>query len=176
MNSERDRVRRGEGRDPYRVLFLCEGNSVRSIFGECLAEREGAGRLQAFSAGRAPVGAVHPLALRVLREHRHDTTRLRSKSWDEFLTPDAPRMDFILTVCHDFDADDCPTWPGGPITARWDIEDPKIVLGSEAARLHAFGRAYRELLTRVRLLASLSFESLDRLSLLRRLTDIGKGG
>lgn len=162
-------------REPYRVLFLCEGNSVRSLFGECLAEREGSGRLRAFSAGRNPVGAVHPLALRILREHGHDTSRLRSKSWSEFLAPDAPRMDFILTVCHDFDAEDCPTWPGGPITARWDIEDPTLLAGPELERLAAFTRAYRELLNRIRVFASLSFESLDRLSLLRRLSEIGKG-
>jgi arsenate reductase len=164
-----------DAREPYRVLFLCEGNSVRSIFGECLAEREGSGRLRAFSAGRKPAGVVHPMTLRVLQERGHDTSGLRSKSWSEFLAPDAPRMDFILTVCHEFDAEDCPTWPGGPITARWEIEDPTVVAGSELERLAAFSRAYRELLNRIRIFASLSFESLDRLSLLRRLSEIAKG-
>lgn len=168
---------RSSGRhEPYRVLFLCEGNSVRSIFGECLAEREGSGRLRAFSAGRRPVGVVHPMTLRVLNERGHDTSRLRSKNWSEFLAPGAPRMDFILTVCHDFDAEDCPTWPGGPITARWEIEDPTVLVGPELERLAAFNRAYREFLKRIRIFASLSFESLDRLSLLRRLSEIGKGG
>jgi len=169
-------MRRDAEREPYRVLFLCDGNSARSIFAECLAQREGAGRFHAFSAGRKPLGVVDPTALRVLADHGHETSGLRSKSWNEFLAADAPRMDFILTVCHEFGDEDCPTWPGGPMTARWDIEDPSALVGSEAERLRAYARAYWELLNRIRIFACLSFESLDRLSLLRRLSEIGKGG
>lgn len=159
---------------PYRVLFLCTGNSARSILGESLLRRLGAGRFEAWSAGSHPRGEVHPLALRVLREAGHDTQGLRSKSWDEFEGPGAPELDFVFTVCDDAAGEACPVWPGQPVTAHWGMPDPAAVEGSEAERLWAFRRTFSQLARRVELFASLNLESLDRLALATRVRAIPK--
>ena len=157
----------------YNVLFLCTGNSARSIMSEVLLNRIGRGRFRAFSAGSFPRGEVHPLALRVLKESREQIGGLRSKSWDEFAAPGAPPLDFVFTVCDRAAQEQCPVWPGQPITAHWGIEDPAASEGSEEERLRAFRKAYIELETRIRLLTSLRLESLDKLALERELRKIG---
>ena len=127
----------------YNVLFLCTGNSARSILAERLMEQHGVGRFRAFSAGSFPKGAVHPLALRLLAEQRLPTKGLRSKSWEEFTAPDAPKMDFVFTVCDQAASEPCPVWPGHPVTAHWGVPDPAAVQGSEVQRmalLHGSGR------------------------------------
>ena len=168
MSSERP-----EQLDPYNVLFLCTGNSARSIMAECLLERIGAARFQAFSAGSFPAGAVNPHALEILERHNHRTDHLRSKSWDEFAAPGAPEMDFVFTVCDSAAGEVCPVWPGRPVSAHWGLADPAGVEGTEAVIRAAFANAYREIATRIEIFASLPFESLDRLALKRRLDEIG---
>jgi protein-tyrosine-phosphatase len=158
----------------YSVLFLCTGNSARSIMAESLLNYLGNGRFQAFSAGSHPKGQVHPLAIDVLRRNHLSTERLRSKSWDEFATPDAPPLDFVFTVCDRAALEMCPIWPGQPVTAHWDIPDPAAVEGSGEEKERAFDRAFRELDARLKLFSSLPLESLDPLSLLRRLDAIGQ--
>ena len=156
----------------YNVLFLCTGNSARSILAEALLNREGAGRFRAFSAGSFPKGQVHPTALELLRDLGFPTAGLRSKSWDEFAAPDAPELDFIFTVCDDAAGEVCPIWPGHPMTAHWGIEDPAKVKGPE--QREAFERALHYLANRISLFLALPHESVDRLALKARLHEIGR--
>ncbi len=160
----------------YNVLFLCTGNSARSIIAEALLNRHGQGRFRTFSAGSHPKGEVHPLALRVLRERGLSTAGLRSKSWDEFAGPRAVAMDFIFTVCDKAAGELCPVWPGRPMTAHWGVEDPVAIEGTEMERLRAFELAARKLESRIRLFTALRPEQLDRMSLKRRLDEIGRSG
>jgi len=153
------------------VLFLCTGNSARSILAEALLNREGADRFRAFSAGSFPKGKVHPMAIEVLDGLGFDTSGFRSKSWDEFAAPDAPRMDFIFTVCDDAAGEVCPVWPGQPVKAHWGIEDPAAV-GDEEQRA-AFLTALNYLHNRIALFLNLPVESLDAMSLQQRLREIG---
>jgi len=162
------------GEKTYHVLFLCTGNSARSILAEALLRRLGAGRFHAHSAGSHPKGRVHPLALEVLGERGHDTTGLRSKSWDEFAAPGAPDLDFVFTVCDNAAGEACPVWPGQPLTAHWGVEDPAAFEGPADRQRWLFRRAYHELERRIDLFTNLSLESLDRLSLQSRLDAIGR--
>jgi arsenate reductase (thioredoxin) len=158
----------------FNVLFLCTGNSARSIMGEALLNFWGRGRFQAFSAGSHPKGSVHPLALEVLRRSHLAVDDLRSKSWDEFAIPDAPPMDFVFTVCDNAAAEVCPTWPGQPMTAHWGIHDPAAVEGADDEKLRAFNKAFRELDARLKIFTSLRLEMLDQMSLQRQLDAIGQ--
>ena len=160
-------------RERYNVLFLCTGNSARSIMAECLLERIGATRFRAFSAGSFPTGAVNPYALEILQRRNHRTDHLRSKSWDEFAAPGAPKMDFVFTVCDRAAGEVCPIWPGQPVSGHWGFADPAGVEGKEAVIRTAFANTYREIATRIEIFASLPFESLDHLTLKRRLDEIG---
>ena len=160
----------------FHVLFLCTGNSARSILAEAALNRLGAGRFRAHSAGSHPKGAVHPMALDVLRERRYETAGLRSKSWDEFARPGAPALDFVFTVCDNAAGEACPAWPGQPMTAHWGVEDPAAFAGSEDEQRRLFRRIYLELERRIDLFRNLPLESLDRLSLKARLDEIGKSG
>ena len=157
----------------YNVLFLCTGNSARSIMAECILNRVGHGRFHAYSAGSHPKGRVHPYALHLLRRQNYTTDELRSKPWDEFAAPDAPQLDFVFTVCDNAANEVCPVWPGQPMTAHWGIPDPAAVTGSEAVRHAAFADAYRMLANRIGLFVSLPIRSLDRLSLEHKLDEIG---
>jgi protein-tyrosine-phosphatase len=159
---------------PYNVLFLCTGNSARSIIAEVLLNYWGKGRFRAFSAGSHPKGRVHPLAIEILRHNHLPTEDLRSKSWDEFARPDAPPLDFVFTVCDNAAQEICPIWPGQPMTAHWGIHDPAAVEGSDEERQRAFQKAFRELDARLKIFTSLRLESLDELSLQRQLDAIGK--
>ena len=159
---------------PYNVLFLCTGNSARSIFGESIVNRLGSKRCVGYSAGSHPKGSVHPLALEVLRRQGYPTDELRSKDWSEFASADAPRMDFVFTVCDRAAAETCPAWPGQPMTAHWGIPDPAAVEGEAAARMLAFRQAFRELEHRIEIFLSLPLASLDRLKLQQRLDAIGQ--
>ena len=158
----------------YNVLFLCTGNSARSILAEVLLNHWGKGRFRAFSAGSFPKGAVHPMALDQLGAAGLPVTGLRSKSWSEFAEPGAPVMDFVFTVCDQAAAEVCPVWPGQPMTAHWGVPDPAAVEGAEAARRQAFRMAFRALEARIKLFTSLRVEALDRLSLKRRVDEIGQ--
>ena len=160
-------------RKRHNVLFLCTGNSARSIMAECLLERIGGGRFQAFSAGSFPTGTVNPYTLEILDRRNHRTGHLRSKSWDEFAAPDAPVMDFVFTVCDSAAGEVCPVWPGRPMSAHWGFSDPAAVEGQEAVVRAAFADVYREIAARIEEFASLPFESLDRLSLKQRLDEMG---
>ena len=157
---------------PYNVLFLCTGNSARSILGEAILNKEGAGRFRAFSAGSLPKGQVHPEALNVLGELGYPIVGLRSKSWDEFAADDAQLFDFIFTVCDNAAGEACPVWPGHPMTAHWGIPDPASVSVKRQPR--AFRDAYCSLQRRIRLFLSLPFESIDQLDLKSRLREIGR--
>ena len=157
----------------YNVLFLCTGNSARSIFGECLINRLGQGKFRGFSAGSHPKGEVHPLALYELQHNNYSTEGARSKDWSEFATPDAPHMDFVFTVCDKAAAEVCPVWPGQPMTAHWGIEDPVAVEGNDMTRKAAFATAFRELHNRISIFVSLPFHLLDRLRLQEKLDEIG---
>lgn len=159
---------------PYNVLFLCTGNSARSILAESLLNQIGGGRFAAYSAGSFPKGEVHPLAIELLASLHLPTAGLRSKSWDEFAAPDAPPIDFIFTVCDDAAGEVCPIWPGKPVTAHWGIPDPAAVAGSEDVRRKAFREALAAMQARLRLFTSLRLEALDRLSLKHALDRIGK--
>jgi len=156
------------------VLFLCTGNSARSILGECLMRELGQGAFGAYSAGSFPKGEVHPLALRLLAEQGMSTAGLRSKSWDEFASPGAPAMDFVFTVCDQAADEVCPIWPGQPITAHWGIPDPAAANGSEAERMLAFRDAFRMLEQRIRLFLALPLATLDRMALRRETDAIGR--
>src|SRR5215831_7137698 len=148
---------------PYNVLFLCTGNSARSVIAEVLLNYWGKGRFRAFSAGSQPKGRVHPLAIEILRRNQLSTEHLRSKSWDEFATPDAPPLDFVFTVCDSAAQEICPIWPGQPMTAHWGIHDPAAVEGSDEDKQRAFQKAFRELDARLKIFTSLRLESLDEL-------------
>ena len=156
----------------YNVLFLCTGNSARSVLAEALLNKEGAGRFRAFSAGSFPKGQVHPMSLEVLRSLGFQTEGLRSKSWDEFAGPDAPTIDFIFTVCDDAAGETCPIWPGHPMTAHWGIEDPARVEGE--GQREAFLTALRYLRRRIELFLALPLESIDRMALKSKLRQIGR--
>ena len=158
----------------YTVLFLCTGNSARSIFGEAILNRSGGGRFRAYSAGSQPAGSVHPYAVELLQKLDHPVDALRSKSWDEFALAGAPALDFVFTVCDDAAAEPCPVWPGQPMSAHWGVEDPVKAEGNEAERRLAFAEAYRMLKNRISAFISLPLSSLDRLSLKKKLDDIGK--
>ena len=163
--------------DPvYNVLFLCTGNSARSVLAEAILNREGRGRFRAFSAGSDPKGVVHPMTLRLLQGLGYDTSFARSKSWDEFTGPGAPALDFIITVCDNAAAETCPVWPGHPATAHWGIPDPAAAEGNEAERALAFDLAYRQMAQRIGLFLALPLASIDRLSLVHKLRAIGAEG
>ena len=157
----------------YNVLFLCTGNSARSILAEALLEHWGRGRFKAYSAGSFPKGAVHPLALDLLEKAHLATRRLRSKSWDEFATPGAPEMDFVFTVCDQAASEVCPVWPGNPVTAHWGVPDPAAVEGRQDEKSRAFRYAFQALETRIKLLTGLRLEALDRLAVKRKVDEIG---
>jgi protein-tyrosine-phosphatase len=159
---------------PYNVLFLCTGNSARSIFGECIVNRFGRGQFNGFSAGSHPKGEVHPLALEVLRRNNYLTEGLRSKDWSEFADPGAPVMDFVFTVCDRAATEVCPVWPGQPMTAHWGVPDPAEIEGNEVARMMAFRHAFAALQNRIQIFLSLPLASLDRLKLQRELDAIGR--
>ena len=156
----------------YNVLFLCTGNSARSILGEALVNKEGSGRFRGFSAGSQPKGQVHPMALDVLTSSGFPTEGLRSKSWQEFAAADAPKMDFIFTVCDSAAGESCPVWPGNPVTANWGIDDPAAVEGEEAQRA-AFVKALVYLKNRFSLFAALPLETIDQMTLQSKLRKIG---
>jgi arsenate reductase (thioredoxin) len=159
---------------PLNVLFLCTGNSARSILAEAILNREGGGRVQAFSAGSHPKGQVHPTALDLLRRGHFDVAGLRSKSWDEFAGPDAPKLDFVFTVCDNAAGESCPYWPGSPVTAHWGIPDPASVTGTDADIQRAFDTAFRMLSNRISAFVNLPVESLEPQVLKERLAAIGK--
>jgi protein-tyrosine-phosphatase len=156
----------------YNVLFLCTGNSARSILAEAILNQQGMGRFRAYSAGSYPKRQVHPAAIALLKELDHDTEGFRSKSWDEFSGPDAPKLDFVFTVCDNAAGETCPIWPGQPMTAHWGVEDPAAVEGD--AQAQAFWTAYQQLQRRIQLFLALPIEDIDDLSLQSRLKDIGK--
>lgn len=158
----------------YNILFLCTGNSARSILAEAIMNRVGAGRFDAYSAGSFPKGAVNPHALDLLRRLDHPVEGLRSKSWDEFAVPGAPMLDFVITVCDDAAGEVCPVWPGQPVTAHWGMPDPAAVAGSQIDIALAFAETYRMLDNRIRAFANLKLSGLDRLSLQTRMREIGK--
>lgn len=158
---------------PYNVLFLCTGNSARSIIAEAILNREGLGRFRGFSAGSRPGPAPHPFTIDLLKGLHHDTGFARSKSWDEFAAPGAPEMDFVFTVCDNAAAEECPYWPGRPMTAHWGVPDPAKAEGSEAVRRAAFAETYRILRSRISIFVNLPLGSLDRLALRRRIEEIG---
>ena len=157
----------------YNVLFLCTGNSARSILAEAAMNRWGAQEFKAYSAGSHPKGRVHPLALELLDGLQLPTAGMRSKSWDEFAAPNAPQLDFVFTVCDNAAGEVFPIWPGHPMTAHWGIEDPAAVEGTVEQQRAAFAKAYRELEARIRVFVSLPLESLDRARLKRELDQIG---
>lgn len=160
-------------KDRYNILFLCTGNSARSILAEALANHMSAGRLNAFSAGSQPAGQVQPLAIEILKRSGISTEGLRSKSWDEFSDNDAPVMDIVITVCGRAAGETCPVWPGHPITAHWGIDDPAVVEGSEDERRRAFELAMTAMQQRISLLLSLKPEALDALTLQTKIREIG---
>ncbi len=159
---------------PFNVLFLCAGNSARSIFAESLLNHWGRGRFVGFSAGSVPKDEVHPMALEVLKYMNVPAEGLRTKSWDEFAEPGAPEMDFVFTVCDAAAGEVCPAWPGQPMTAHWGIADPAAVRGTEKERLAAFRTAFSELDSRIKLFTSLPIRTLDRIKLEEHLHAIGK--
>ena len=158
----------------FNVLFLCTGNSARSILAESAMNKLGAGRFRAYSAGSEPKGAVHPMALELLGSLGFPTEGLRSKSWDEFAQPGAPEFDFIFTVCDNAAGETCPVWLGHPITAHWGIDDPAAVEGTDEEKRRAFFEAFVALRRRIELFASLPIKSLDRMALQERVREIGK--
>jgi arsenate reductase len=159
---------------PYNALFLCTGNSARSILAEAYLNSAGRGRFKAYSAGSQPAGKVNPFALELLSRNRIDTAGYRSKSWDEFAKPDAPKLDFVFTVCDSAAGEVCPIWPGQPMTAHWGIQDPAAVAGTDEEKRRAFLKAFTELTTRINLFMSLPLEKLDRLVLKKKLEEIGR--
>jgi arsenate reductase len=160
--------------EPYNVLFLCTGNSARSVMAEALLNYWGQGRFRAFSAGSKPKGEVHPLTLEALERTHLPTEGVRSKSWNEFSGPGAPKLDFVFTVCGNAAKEQCPYWPGQPMTAHWGVDDPAAVEGSREEQGRAFNRALRELDARIKLFISLPIESLDKMALQEKLQAIGR--
>jgi arsenate reductase len=158
----------------FNVLFLCTGNSARSILAEAILAHAGKGRFRAFSAGSHPAGKANPYAMELLAQHHLPLAGARSKSWDEFAAPGAPQLDFIFTVCDNAAGEVCPIWPGQPMTAHWGVEDPAAVEGTDAHKRKAFVRAYMQLSTRIGQFLSLPVDKLDRLTLQAKLNDIGK--
>jgi arsenate reductase (thioredoxin) len=158
----------------YNVLFLCTGNSARSIMGEAILNRVGAGRFNAYSAGSHPRGEVNPRTVQLLKRLNYATDGCRSKSWDEFARPDAPHLDFVFTVCDNAAQEVCPIWPGQPMTAHWGVPDPAEATGTDAEIGLAFSDAYRQLNNRISIFAALPLVRLDRLALKKRLDEIGK--
>jgi protein-tyrosine-phosphatase len=159
---------------PFNVLFLCTGNSARSILAEAILNREGRGNFRAYSAGSQPKGQVHPYTLDLLRKLNFDVSGLRSKSWNEFASPNAIPLDFVFTVCDNAAGEACPFWPGQPMTAHWGVPDPAAVTGGEAEMRLAFAQAYRMLSNRILAFTSLPLRSLDRLTLQKQLQSIGE--
>jgi arsenate reductase len=159
---------------PLNALFLCTHNSARSIIAEAVLNRLGAGKFRAYSAGSQPSGKVHPYALSLLQQLGHDTSSLRSKSWEEFTAPDAPELDFVFTVCDNAANEVCPHWPGQPISAHWGLPDPSGAEGNDAERHFAFSDTHRMLYQRISIFTSLPLASLDKLSLQKHLDDIGR--
>ncbi len=158
----------------YNVLFLCTGNSARSVMAEVLLNRAGQGKFKAYSAGSQPKGRIHPYTLDLLRNVHYDVSGLRSKSWLEFAQPDSPKLDFVFTVCDNAAGETCPVWPGQPMTAHWGIPDPAEATGTEAEIRYAFADALRMLTNRINIFVSLPLAKLDKLSLQKRLDAIGK--
>jgi arsenate reductase (thioredoxin) len=158
---------------PYRALFLCTGNTARSVLAEATLQHLGQGRVLAYSAGSRPQGRVNPFAIELLQQQGIATEGLRSKSWDEFAAPGAPVMDFIFTVCDSAAGETCPIWPGRPATAHWGVPDPAAVTGSDADKRHAFAQAYVVLRRRIELFLSLPLDKLEHLALATQLRDIG---
>ena len=158
----------------YNVLFLCTGNSARSVMAEVLLNQLGQGRFRAFSAGSHPTGMVNPFTLELLQANGHATESLRSKSWDEFAAAGAPRMDFIITVCDNAAGEVCPVWPGQPVSAHWGFEDPAAAQGSDEAKRAKFAEVYGKIARRVRLLRSLPLDTLDPMTWKKQLQDIGR--
>jgi protein-tyrosine-phosphatase len=161
---------------PFNVLFLCTGNSARSILAEAYLNVAGKGRFAAYSAGSHPGGEVNPFALELLQKNRIDTAGLRSKSWDEYAKPGAPALDFVFTVCDSAAGEVCPIWPAQPMSAHWGIQDPAAVQGADELKRRAFLRAFSELSTRINLFMSLPLGKLDRLVLKKKLQEIGNAG
>jgi len=159
--------------DPLHVLFLCTGNSARSIMAECILNRLGVGKFHAYSAGSHPAGKVNPLTLNLLRKLNFDVSKLRSKSWDEFTAPGAPKLDFVFTVCDDAANEVCPIWPGQTMTAHWGLPDPDKAQGNEAERAFAFDDCMRMLNQRIDIFVNLPLDTLSKLSLQRQLDEIG---
>ena len=160
--------------DPLNVLFLCTHNSARSVIAECVLNRLGKGRFKAYSAGSQPSGRVHPFALDLLKNLKYETKELRSKSWQEFAEPGAPQLDFVFTVCDDAANETCPVWPGQPMSAHWGLPDPSRAEGSETERRLAFADTHRMINQRISVFLSLPLASLDKMSLRRRLDEIGR--
>lgn len=158
----------------YNVLFLCTGNSARSILAEVALNRWGPGKFHAFSAGSHPKGEVHPFAIELLQQLQLPTAGLRSKSWEEFAAAEAPRLDFVFTVCDKAAGEVCPAWPGQPMTAHWGVEDPSAVAGTDAQIRAAFKKTYRELENRIKIFACLPIAALDRTRLKQRVDEIGR--
>jgi protein-tyrosine-phosphatase len=158
----------------YNVLFLCTGNSARSVMAESVLNRHGLGRFKAHSAGSHPTGQVHPIALELLERYNYPTAWLRSKSWDEFATPDAPPLQFVFTVCDRAAGEVCPVWPGQPMTAHWGVDDPAAFVGPDERKLRLFRDVYFQLERRIQIFINLPIASLDRLSLQQRLDEIGR--
>ncbi|WP_306119761.1 MULTISPECIES: arsenate reductase ArsC [unclassified Roseitalea] len=158
----------------YNVLFLCTGNSARSIIAEAIINRVGEGRFTGYSAGSQPKGEVHPYTLDLLKALNYNTDFARSKNWEEFAAPDAPQMDFVFTVCDQAAAEACPVWPGQPMSAHWGVPDPAAATGTEAERRFAFDDTHRMLNARISVFTALPIASLDRLSLQQRLDNIGR--
>jgi len=158
----------------YNVLFLCTGNSARSIIAEAILNRLGQGKFKAYSAGSQPKGEVHPYTLQLLKTLNYDTSFARSKNWEEFAVPGAPKMDFVFTVCANAANETCPVWPGQPMTAHWGVPDPAAAEGTEAEKHFAFDDTYRMLNNRLSIFTSLPMTSLDKLALQKRLDEIGR--
>lgn len=161
------------GDQPFNVLFLCTGNSARSIIAEAILNKVGAGRFRAYSAGSHPKGKVHPETIRLLQSLDYDTSGFRSKSWDEFIAPNGPIFDFVFTVCDNAAAETCPLWPGQPMTAHWGVPDPAQAIGLPAEIALAFRDTYRMLNQRIGIFTALPIRSLDQLTLQNKLKDIG---
>jgi arsenate reductase len=159
---------------PYHVLFLCTGNSARSIFAESILRKDGTGRFNAFSAGSHPKGRINPFALKVLDAHSYPTEGFRSKGWDEFARPGAPELDFVFTVCDAAAGEACPVWPGQPMTAHWGIEDPAAVEGTDVEKERAFVTAFKYLKNRISIFINLPIRSFDKKTLGAKLREIGR--